>query len=103
MTFGHMEDLAHAFDKPIKSQEHQHLAATAWMGGDLVAVRYWLGRSLLAGAFAIGWGVCYWLGRLLRRNVFRESDDGVMLHLSRRFWVATEHLPQRLSQVDVSR
>lgn len=53
-----METLAHAFDQPIESQEHQHLAATAWMGGDLVAVRYWLGR-------------------LLRRNFFRESNEVV--------------------------
>lgn len=55
---GHMENLARAFDQPIDSQEHHDLATTAWLGGDLVTVRYWLGR-------------------LLRRNLFRESDDVV--------------------------
>jgi len=54
----HMENLAIAFDLPVESREHQDLATTAWMGGILVAVRYWLGR-------------------LLRRNLFRESDDVV--------------------------
>ncbi len=53
-----MENLAHAFDKPIGSREHQDLAGTAWMGGEAVSVRYWLGR-------------------LLCRNFFRESDDDV--------------------------
>jgi hypothetical protein len=53
-----MEVLAHAFDQPIESQEHQELASSAWMGGELIVVRYWLGR-------------------LLRRNFFREFDDVV--------------------------
>lgn len=53
-----MENCARAFDQPIDSPEHQDLRATAWMGGDLVSVRYWLGR-------------------LLRHNFFRESNDAV--------------------------
>lgn len=61
-----MENLAHAFDQPIESREHQDLATTAWMGGELVSVRYWLGR-------------------LLRRNLFRESDDAVRESLRKHF------------------
>ena len=57
MTLG-MENCANAFDQPIESREHQDLRTTAWMGGELVSVRYWLG--------------C-----LLRRNLFREPDDVV--------------------------
>lgn len=53
-----MEDLAWAFDQPVQSKEHQDLANTAWIGGDLVTVRYWLGR-------------------LVQRNFFRESDGAV--------------------------
>ena len=48
-----METCAFAFDQPLDSVEHQQLATTAWMGGPDVAVRYWLGR-------------------LARRNFFRE-------------------------------
>lgn len=62
-----MRHLAHAFDQPIESQEHRTLAATAWMGGELVAMRYWLGR-------------------LLRRNFFRESDD-VVKHALQKYLV----------------
>jgi hypothetical protein len=53
-----MDLLVNAFDQPIDSQEHRDLAATAWMGGELISVRYWLGR-------------------LLRRNFFRESNEAV--------------------------
>ena len=61
-----MENLAYAFDQPIQSRDHQDLAATAWMGGELVSVRYWLGR-------------------LLQRNFFRESDDAVKEALRKHF------------------
>jgi hypothetical protein len=61
-----MEILAHAFDQPIDSPEHQDLAATAWMGGEGISVRYWLGR-------------------LLRHNFFRESDDTVKVALKKYF------------------
>jgi hypothetical protein len=63
-----METLAHKFDQPIESREHQDLASTAWMGGELVSVRYWLGR-------------------LLRHNFFRESDDAVK-HALRNYFAA---------------
>lgn len=53
-----MENLAQAFDQPIESREHQVLASSAWLGGELVTVRYWLGR-------------------LLGHNFFREPDDMV--------------------------
>lgn len=53
-----MEYFAHVFDQPIESQEHQSLAADAWLGGAPISLRYWLGR-------------------LLRRNFFRDSDDAV--------------------------
>jgi hypothetical protein len=58
-----MESCAHAFDQPIDSKEHQSLATTAWMGGPLVEMRYWLGR-------------------LLNRNLFRESVERVQDALS---------------------
>jgi hypothetical protein len=64
--FDAMENLAYAFDQPIESREHQDLATTAWMGGEDVSVRYWLGR-------------------LLRRNFFRESDDAVKDALQKYF------------------
>jgi len=50
-----LEHLAEAFDAPIASQRHRRLESTAWMGGPLVEVRYYLGR-------------------LVRRNIFRASD-----------------------------
>ena len=61
-----MKNLAHAFDQPIESREHQDLATTAWMGGPLVSVRYWLGR-------------------LLYKNLYRESDEIVADSLCRHF------------------
>jgi hypothetical protein len=59
-----MEHIAQAFDQPLESHEHQSLASTAWMGGELVFTRYWLGR-------------------LLHRNFFRESDESVKEALQR--------------------
>jgi len=53
-----MDNLANAFDLPVDSDEHRLLAETAWMGGNWVTVRYWLGR-------------------LSCRNLFRESNDTV--------------------------
>lgn len=53
-----MENLARNFDLPITSHEHALLANTAWMGGSLVSVRFYLGR-------------------LLGRNLFRETDAEV--------------------------
>jgi hypothetical protein len=62
-----METLAQHFDLPETSPEHRLLAETAWMGGELVSVRYYLGR-------------------LLKRNLFRESHEEVNRCL--RTWVA---------------
>jgi hypothetical protein len=53
-----MENIARAFDCPVDSPEHASLAETACMGGCLVTVRYYLGR-------------------LLGRNLFRETDAEV--------------------------
>jgi hypothetical protein len=53
-----MESLARAFDQPIDSPEHRELAEYGWIGGEFVTVRYWLGR-------------------LLERNLFRETDPAV--------------------------
>jgi hypothetical protein len=50
-----MDDFARAFDAPPTSRDHRNLADSAWLGGFLVSVRYYLGR-------------------LLNRNLFRESD-----------------------------
>lgn len=61
-----MENCAQAFDQPVDSSEHQDLRATAWLGGALVSIRYWLGR-------------------LLRHNFFRETDDAVTEALKRYF------------------
>src|SRR5690349_16517695 len=51
-----MENCARKFDQPIESPEHQDLRTSAWMGGAGISTRYWLGR-------------------LLRHNFYRESDD----------------------------
>lgn len=59
-----MESLAIAFDMPVGSVAHDQLASTVWMGGDLVTVRYWLGR-------------------LIGRNLFRGSDQAVGSSLQR--------------------
>jgi hypothetical protein len=53
-----MKETSRHFDMPPDSPEHDRLLQTAWMGGPLVAVR------------------CY-LGRLIGRNLFRESDADV--------------------------
>jgi hypothetical protein len=57
-----MEDIARAFDCPPDSPEYEMLADTAWMGGPLIGVRFYLGR-------------------LIDRNLFRESDDAVEKYL----------------------
>jgi uncharacterized protein (TIGR02246 family) len=54
--------LARAFDMPVDSPEHRELAENGWVGGDFISVRYWLGR-------------------LLNRNLFRETDDSVTISL----------------------
>lgn len=54
-----MDSLAEAFDSPLDSPDHRMLAEDAWLGGPLVSVRYYLGR-------------------LIGRNLFRESDDEVL-------------------------
>lgn len=53
-----LDELARRFDLPIDSPEHIDFAETAWMGGEWVAVRFYLGR-------------------LLGRNLFRESQAEV--------------------------
>jgi len=57
-----MDALASAFDQPVDSPEHRMLAETASMGGNLVTVRYWLGR-------------------LINRNLFRETHGSVKVAL----------------------
>lgn len=57
-----MENLANYFDLPFDSPEHSFLAEEAWIGGELVSVRFYLGR-------------------LIRRNLFRLSDTDVEEHL----------------------
>jgi hypothetical protein len=47
-----MEYCAEAFDQPIESRDHQDLRTTAWMGGELVSVRYWLAVCCGAICFA---------------------------------------------------
>jgi hypothetical protein len=58
-----MNDLARAFDAPPTSREHRNLADSAWLGGYLVSVRYYLGR-------------------LLNKNLFRESDAKVQRRIT---------------------
>jgi hypothetical protein len=53
-----MENLARDFDLPPGSPQHELLADTAWMGGSLIGVRYYLGR-------------------IIGRNLFRESHAEV--------------------------
>src|SRR5262245_41322117 len=53
-----MKSLARDFDLPIDSLEHSALAESAWMGGSLVSVRFYLGR-------------------LLNQNLFRQTDAEV--------------------------
>ena len=57
-----MDILAERFDLPESSPEHRDLAESCWMGGELVSLRYYLGR-------------------VLRRNLFRESDTQLEKHL----------------------
>jgi hypothetical protein len=61
-----MESLARAFDQPLDTPEHRELMEHGWVGGDFITVRYWLGR-------------------LLRRNFFRDSDDAVKAALKQYF------------------
>jgi hypothetical protein len=53
-----MEILAEYFDAPPSSREHMILRDECWLGGDLIEVRFYLGR-------------------LLKQNLFRESNDDV--------------------------
>ncbi len=53
-----VDKLAQLFDMPLGSPEHRDLESTAFMGGPLISVRYWLGR-------------------LLNCNLFRASDAEV--------------------------
>lgn len=57
-----MEELARRFDLPKDSAEYAALAESAWMGGELVGVRFYLGH-------------------FIGRNLFREPDDVVEHHL----------------------
>jgi hypothetical protein len=53
-----MKQFAEWFDAPPSSREHAFLRDEGWLGGEIVEVRYILGR-------------------LLGHNLFRESDDAV--------------------------
>lgn len=75
-----MENLAHAFDQPIESREYQTLAATARDGGPVVVLRYWLGR-------------------LLRRNFFRESDDARLAAAIREMLMNPERTDSELAAI----
>lgn len=68
-----METLAQAFDAPPKSEQHRALAQSAWMGGELVAIRFYLGS-------------------LLGQNLFRESDATVEDKM--RQWVGRRTSPE---------
>ena len=57
-----METLAKIFDLPETSEKYQALAAETWLGGSGIVVRYFLGR-------------------LLVRNLFRESNSEVEQHI----------------------
>ena len=57
-TRASLTNCAEAFDAPVDSEKHQMLRDTAWMGGQLISVRYYLGR-------------------LIDRNLFRSSDTDV--------------------------
>jgi len=61
-----MENLARAFGLPVDSPEHRDLAENGWIGGSGVTVRYWLGR-------------------VLRRNLFRESEEALSTALQQFF------------------
>jgi hypothetical protein len=53
-----MESVARDFDLPTDSPQHEMLADTAWMGGPLIGLRFYLGR-------------------FIGKNLFRESDGKV--------------------------
>jgi hypothetical protein len=55
---------AEYFDLPVDSKEHRILRDDCWIGGEYVSIRYFLGR-------------------LIRQNLFRESDDIVGTALAR--------------------
>jgi hypothetical protein len=61
-----MESLALQFDQPVGSDAHRDLMENGWISGDSITVRYWLGR-------------------LLHRNFFRESDETVSCFLQQYF------------------
>ncbi len=64
MSVAKLEGLAQAFDEAPESDRHRLLQETAWMGGEVVSVRYYLGR-------------------LIERNLFRVSDEAVFTELHR--------------------
>ena len=53
-----MESLARSFDCPVDSREYTDLAESIWLGGSSLTVRFYLGR-------------------LLGRNLFRETNAEV--------------------------
>ena len=67
-----MENCARDFDRPHDSPEHQLLAETAWMGGPLIAVRFYLGR-------------------LIGKNLFRVADAEVEEYLVQYISETTSH------------
>src|SRR5437868_794805 len=58
MTSNWQEDCAEWFDAPLSSREHAMLRDTGWLAGNISTVRYSLGR-------------------LLGRNLFRNTDAEV--------------------------
>jgi hypothetical protein len=64
MSVARLEALAQSFDEAPESERHRLLQQTAWMGGQVVSVRYYLGR-------------------LIHRNLFRVSDEAVSSELQR--------------------
>lgn len=58
MGVARLEALAQSFDEAPESERHRLLQQTAWMGGQVVSLRYYLGR-------------------LINRNLFRVSDEVV--------------------------
>jgi hypothetical protein len=62
MSVLRLEALAESFDEAPESARHRMLQETAWMGGQVVTVRYYLGR-------------------LIEQNLFRVSDEAVTAEL----------------------
>jgi hypothetical protein len=61
-----MESLAEAFDQPLNTEAHRSLIEDCWIGGSDICLRYRLGR-------------------LINRNLFRDSHEVVAVHLQRYF------------------